>query len=284
MSERADFAAFTNGVIWQWYRASGDSAMLEDAPFLVHDTRLPRPQELEWLRSISGPVFDRAAALERAESANTGSAILDWIEEMRHQPSDDLLKLIIKGKNLGSASAKRLERARRTFVEAFQTFLDQSAERLFDAAKGQRDEVGAPTEGELEREGGRGGRLVELGDGQPPLGSGWARAWRVQDGPWQRESNGRNVALAVIRHLASRDARGRHQYYAEARDQWGEPLFSNKEGPGCRRIEEDADVWAYVSRSNKDQERFLKRACTAVQLPGGATMQLGRDVEVLLDI
>lgn len=280
MSERANFAAFTNGVIWQWYRARGDSALLEDAPFLVHNTCLPRPQELDWLRSISGPEFDRAAALERAESANTASAILGWIDEMRHQPSDDLLKLIIKGKNLGSASAKRLERARLTFVEAFQTYLDENAKRLFDAAKEQREEEPSPERDDNDR-----GRRFELGDGKPPLGTGFARAWRLPGGAWQREPNGRSVALAVIRYLASRDARGRQRYYAEAVDKYGFPLFSSEEKPGWRRIEESVDAWVQVNRSNRDQEQFLRRACTAVQLSGDAAgMQLGRDVEVLLDI
>ena len=49
MAVNADFAAFTNGLIWQWYRASGNEAKLDEEPFLVHDVRSPNRRELRCL-------------------------------------------------------------------------------------------------------------------------------------------------------------------------------------------------------------------------------------------
>ena len=287
MAVNADFAAFTNGVIWQWYRASSRDARLEGTPFLIHDVRSPSRRELHWLLSVSGPEFDRDKARAQAEGAGMVSAILSWIEEMRHQPSDDLLRVIIRSRGLGMASASRMERTRRTFVEAFQTYLNREADRLIDAAREQRQEearpqgeTSSPTHQESDAV-----RTIDLGDGKPPLTSrAFARAWRVRGGAWRRAPSGRTLMIAVIRYLASLDVRGRQRYYAEAIDSSEAPLFPpEKEGQrGWRRVESDIDRWVYVHMSNQNQERFLSEACAAVQPRDGGTIRLGDDIEVLL--
>ena len=48
----AKFAALTDGLTWNWYRARPNHYQLEDAPFLSHDVRSPSPTEVDWLLSI----------------------------------------------------------------------------------------------------------------------------------------------------------------------------------------------------------------------------------------
>lgn len=123
MAEKAEFAALTNGVVWQWFR--GHDRELAAAPFLVHDVRDPGATELPWLRSVSEPNFDPDRTRAEAESASMAAAILGWIEENRHRPSDDLLRLILRARNLGHARPARVERLRASFVTTFQDYMER---------------------------------------------------------------------------------------------------------------------------------------------------------------
>ena len=137
MAAKADFAAFTNGVVWQWYRSS-NGYELDPAPFLAHDTRSPSKSERHWLRSVSGPTFDPASVRDQAEDAHTSSVIMDWISEARHRPGDELFRVIIRDRQLGHATARRIEQVRRSFMATFQTFMDNEIGNLLDAAREER--------------------------------------------------------------------------------------------------------------------------------------------------
>ena len=207
MSEKVEFAALTNGVVWQWYRGSQEG-MMKETPFLVHDVRSPETAEIPWLQSVAGPHFDAKTARDHAEAASTASAIMGWIKSARHRPSDDLVRVIIREKRLGQANATRLERVRQSFVATFDAYMDRETDRLLSAAREQqREEPPAASEqppvdppSTIED------RVVDLSDGRPPLRrSTKERAWRVKGGAWQREPTGRGVMVAVLRHLASID-------------------------------------------------------------------------------
>ena len=114
MAEDAEFAALTNGVVWQWYRLAQEGKLL-GTPFLVHDVRSPTAAELRWLYSVSEPHFDPKKTRAQAEESRIASAILDWIEETRLRPSDHLLRIIMRDRNLGSATVPRVERGTAKF-------------------------------------------------------------------------------------------------------------------------------------------------------------------------
>ena len=288
MAENAGFAVLTNGVVWQWYRAGPDGKLLE-TPFVVHDVRSPGSAELRWLQSVSEPQFDPENARAQAEDASIASAVLSWIEETRTRPSDDLLRLIMKTKKLGYASATRVDRMRRSFVATFEAYMDRETDRLLDAARDQQREEPRATRDETQPTTGAGeaepAPLVDLGDGGIPIGrDSHERAWRVKDGPWQRERSGRDLMLSVVRHLASIDVRGRQRFYGESVDRWGEPLFSEREGKNWRRVEPEFDKAVKVHRSHRGIERFLAQACAQCQTSTGAPIRLGEDIELVLDL
>ena len=287
IAENAEFAVLTNGVVWRWYRAAPDGKLL-GTPFLVHDVRSPSPSDLDWLRSVSEPNFDPKATRATAEQTSIASAIMSWIEEARRQPSDELVRLIIKAKGLGYASPARVERMRRSFVATFEAYMDREADRLLDAARDQQREDPRPASdepGTASKKKEEEPAVVDLGDGGTPIGpNSHERAWRVKGGPWQRESNGRDLMLSVIRHLASIDVRGRQRFYGEAVDRWGEPLFSDSEGRQWRRVEPEFDKAVNINRSHRSIETFLAQACAQCQTSTGAPIRLGEDIELVLDL
>ncbi|MCY4192078.1 MAG: type I restriction enzyme HsdR N-terminal domain-containing protein, partial [Rhodospirillaceae bacterium] len=220
MTENAEFAALTNGIVWQWYKGN-QKGKLEDPRFLVHDVRFPKKAEMQWLEGIAGPRFDPEKANERADAAQIASAITNWIEETRHRPSDQFVGIIMKEKNLGQQRTKRLEQVRQSFIATFEEYVDRETNRVLAAARDQqreesRHQSGMPGDNNApKRE--REPRIVPLDDGGPPLNpSSQARAWRLKGGTWKRESNGRDLFVAVMRHLASIDVRGSKRFYDEA--------------------------------------------------------------------
>ena len=288
IAENVEFAALTNGVVWQWYRGSQEGK-LRETPFLVHDVRSPDAAELNWLQSVSGPHFDAKKARGHAEEASIASAILGWIEDARNRPSDDLIRIIMKEKKLGHAFAPRVERVRQSFVATFEAYLDRETDRVLVAARDQQREEPRPasepeesTPNEQEE-----ARIADLGDGGNPLNSdARERAWRLKGGTWKRESTGRDLMVAVMRYLASIDGRGRHRFYDEAVTASGAPMFSNTDGPPkhWRRVEPSIEKFVLVNRSNRAMEQILAQACNQCRPSTGVSVRFGEDIEVLLDI
>lgn len=288
IAENVEFAALTNGVVWQWYRGSQEGK-LREAPFLVHDVRSPEAAELKWLQSVSGPHFDAKEARGHAEEASVASAILGWIEEARHRPSDDLIRIIMKEKNLGYAFAPRVERVRQSFVATFEAYLDRETDRVLVAARDQQREEPRPvSEPEESAPNDRGeARVVDLGDGGAPLNSeSRERAWRVKGQVWRREPNGRLLMLSVLRYLASIDGRGRYRFYDETVTVTGARMFSNvQEHPNqWRRVEPDIDRFVNVNRSYRDIEQLLAQACSQCRPASGVPVRFREDIDVMLDI
>ena len=73
ISEDAEFAVLTNGVVWNWY-TSYDGPKLEETPFKTHDVRHPEQADMDWLWSVSGYVSDSRHATKQAEAERMRSA------------------------------------------------------------------------------------------------------------------------------------------------------------------------------------------------------------------
>lgn len=283
IAENVEFAALTNGVVWQWYRGSKEGK-LRQAPFLVHDVRSPAMAEMPWLRSVAGPHFDAKTARDHAEAASIAAAIMSWIRDARHHPSNDLLKIIMREKDLGFATAPRIERMRQNFIATLDAYVDRETDRLLDAAREQQREEPPP---KSEPEPAPDAPPVDLGDGGAPLRQATKeRAWRVKGGEWQRVPTGRGVLIAVLRYLASIDGRGRQRFYNEAVTRTGAPMFSDTEIDPRQwwRVEPGIDRFVKVHRSNKNMEQIIAQACRQCRTSAGAAIRFGEDIEVLLDL
>lgn len=287
-AEDAEFAVLTNGVVWQWYRRGRDGRLVL-TPFLIHDIRSPGACELPWLESVSAQHFDPRNARVQAEETSIASEILAWIEETRQQPSDDLLRFILRNRKLGSASARRLERMRRSFVATFEAYIDRETDRLLAAVRDQQREEPRPESAPEENAPPvrKKARTVDLGDGRDPLNpESRERAWRVRGGDWQREPDGRSLMLAVLRYLASIDSRGRYRFYDETVTATGGRMFLDiQEHPSkWRRVEPGMDKFVKVHRSYGDMAQLLAQACAQCRTSTGAPIRLGEDIEIVLEL
>ena len=120
----AKFAALTDGLTWNWYRARPNHYQLEDAPFLSHDVLSPSPIELHWLLSIVNQAnFDPNQADREALAVKLKATFLHWLHKTRESPSDEFLTFLTKETK---SEDTEIELVRPIFVNAFNTlFLDK---------------------------------------------------------------------------------------------------------------------------------------------------------------
>ena len=289
MSERADFAALTNGLVWQWYRSTANDNWLEDTPFLVHDVCTPGNLERNWLLSICGPGYDSERALAQAEEERMNSAFIGWIEAVRRQPDDEFLRVLIRSTKLGMANAARIKRARKSFVLTFNHYLDRETENLLDAArsriKGDAEPAPDPVHPQPEPSD---EEVLDLGDGRTLSSRGFSRAWCVAGGEWQATSSAHEVLIEISRHLAAHDRRGPEGFYRESLSQQGSPFFPTRDIiPRSRvryykQVDRSLNRWVYTNMSNKNIKSVIEQICKTVHTPDGRPLTLGKDVEVWL--
>lgn len=294
MSERADFAALTNGLVWQWYRSTANDNWLEDTPFLVHDVCTPGSLERNWLLSICGPAYDSERALAQAEEERMNSAFIAWIETVRRRPDDEFLRFLIRSTKLGMANAARIKRARKGFVLTFNHYLDRETENLLDAARSRIKDDNKPDDTEPAPDPVRpepdpsDEEALDLGDGRTIPSRGFRRAWRVASGEWKVTANARDVLIEISRHFARLDRRGPEGFYRESVSPRGIPYFPTREliptnrAKYYRQVDKSLNRWVYVEMSNRDIRGCIEHMCTTVHTPDGRPLTLGKDFEAWL--
>ena len=279
MSEEAEFAVFTNGVIWNWYSSHG-SRKLEETPFKTHDVRQPEQAELDWLWSVSGYVSDSRHAAKQAEVERMRSAIREWIRAIHHSPSDGFIRFLLKdlkknGFNFGLATQARVEESREHFRFTFENYIDGETNRVLNAARERLDENDKPNSANEQED----GLLSNEPDGM---------VWRVRGGDWQREKSGRTLQLSVVRWLASVDKRGADSFYRNALDGFGNRLFVEIVPEGqkrrYRKVEAGHGYWTRIHLSNGARFSRLRRLCDQTQKPEGGTVIWDEDIEVRLAV
>ena len=278
----AQFAALTDGLIWNWYRARPHHYQLEDAPFLSHDVRSPSTIEIHWLLSILNQtdINPNQAHLE-AMAVKMKAAFLDWLHRTRENPSDQFLKFLIKETQ---SEDTEIEIVRSIFVGAFGSlFLDEPPPQntsIDPRSPAQNTSIDprSPT--------------LVLDDGKELHRSGWYRAWRPAGGNWIVEASGKDVYRAVLRHLSTTHVHGPDHFFSTAKLGRGNPFFLTKEqvdelekGKRYKRHEQfdrTHDRWLMVSLSIENCLRRIKQACKYVATPTGQDYTFSQDLQVWL--
>lgn len=284
ISEEAEFAVLTNGVVWNWY-TSYDGPKLEATPFKTHDVRHPEQADMDWLWSVSGYVSDSRRATEQAEAERMRSAFRKWIGAVRHSPSDGFIKFLSNdlkknGLNFRITTQARIEEAREHFRSTFENYIDGETSRVLNAAREQLDEEDKP---EIYS------RELDLRTTvQEDRNSLDRPAWRIQGENWRIEKNGRTLQLAIAQWLASIDIRGADGFYQSIVDTWGDRFFLNAVPEGqdgaYREVEPGRGYWTRIHLSNRDRLSRLKRWCDQTQKPEGGTVLWNVDIEVQLPV
>ena len=288
MASEAEIAALTNGLDWHWYRATHGSYQLESAPFLSHDVRKPMPHELSWLLHVSEPHFDPEKTRFQAEEQLVTSKSLEWIEGVRKGPTDDFIRFLIREQRIGRVSSHLVNTTRIVFRRVFNHYIDQKADELLARArnlteeKEQNDEeqtekkekiASALTDSSLETE----AIFLDTKDGQPVMSSTERRrAWRLRGKYWKREKHSKDLQIAVIRHLASRDVRGVEQFIRESVD--GKIFIDHNPGPGGTRYTEIlSGVWHKTGVSTNKCISMLSAIAQLVRTSDGQKIRVSED-------
>ncbi len=285
ISEEAEFAVLTNGIVWNWYM-SYSGPKLEETPFKTHDVRHPELTDMDWLWSVSGYVSDSQRAIKQAEAERMRSAFQEWIREVRHSPSDGFIRFLLNdlkkdGLNFGLVTKARVEESKEHFRNTFENYIDGETNRVLDAAREQIDEEDKPnTAGEWQES------STVTQEDRPTPNKPDGPAWRIRGGDWRVEKNGRVLLLAVARWLASVDRRGVDGFYRSIVSYWGDRFFieavpEGKEGV-YREVEPGRGYWAFVNLQNSNKLLRLKRWCDQTQKQDGGTVLWGEDIEVWL--
>ena len=270
----AKFAALTDGLTWNWYRARPNHYQLEDAPFLSHDVRSPSPTEVDWLLSIvNQDNFDLNKASREATTVKLKGSFLRWLHKTRDNPSDEFLTFLTKETQ---SEDTENEIVKTIFVNAFNTL-------FFDKPPLPKCEPIKPTDP-------RSPTLV-LEDGKELHHSGWERAWRPAGEPWRVCNFARTVYVGVCQHLADLDKRGADAFYAQCTLSRGEPFFprSEEHSDAMKKLPNDwkcvdqtTDRWLRVAYSAETMRRRIQRACQQVDTSDGRPIVYGKDIEVWL--
>ena len=187
----AQFAALTDGLIWNWYRAKSNHFELERAPFLSHDVRSPSPDEIHWLRKIvNQPDFDIDRAHGQAGFVKMKNAFQTWLRHTRKNPSDKFLTFLIEDTQ---SDAIDFELVRPIFVNAF-------------ASLDGQEEVVLPSLNPVSP-------TVRLEDGTELHYSESQRAWRLAGETLRIETSPTELYRAVLRYLATLDPNGPEHFY-----------------------------------------------------------------------
>ena len=270
----AKFAALTDGLIWNWYRARPNHYQLEDAPFLSHDVLSPSPIELHWLLSIVNQAnFDPNQADREALAVKLKATFLHWLHKTRETPSDEFLTFLTKETK---SEDTEIELVRPIFVNAFNTlFLDKPP--IIEPRPISHTDPESPT--------------LVLEDGTELQSSQWQRAWRPAGEPWRVCNFTRTVYLEVCQYLANLDKRGAQTFYAQCKFSSGSPFFptsedypdSMKKYPNdWKRVHQTTDRWLHVANSAESARKRIYRACQQVETSDGRPIVYGKDIEVWL--
>lgn len=190
------YAAFTNGRVWRWFRKAAGTQMLEDAPFLEHDVCEPGQRETRWLAGIHQTRWDEEAVARIAGEESMQSRFEMWFEQSKDNPPESFLKLLLNETGTRRATAAMLKRARTAWPATVRARDAQILARASRRLQAEEPEEPAPEE------------KPELREEERPRGSrntSRRRKYRWREGanaPWTYAENGRVAMLAIAGLMA----------------------------------------------------------------------------------
>ncbi|MDE0645406.1 MAG: type I restriction enzyme HsdR N-terminal domain-containing protein [Gammaproteobacteria bacterium] len=240
-----EFVALTNGRIWKWFRKEKNSfgdRKLFHAPFITHDVLRPLPansRELKFLKKISFQSFDSNSARQAADEVRFSDLILNFLEEIKETPGDDLRRLMFK--RWGVKSTKReTELFVHVWTDCVETFIETQARKMqideiLEQTKDSTDQNSsagygthvsdsksiAQTDSNIDehelspKSETKSSRSFVTDSGVVKLEAGGIRrAWKPLDQEhWNVESNSKDLYVNVTHYFASLYPEGKRNFY-----------------------------------------------------------------------
>ncbi|MCY3626437.1 MAG: type I restriction enzyme HsdR N-terminal domain-containing protein [Gammaproteobacteria bacterium] len=239
-----EFVALTNGRIWKWFRKEKNSfgdRKLYHQPFITHDVLRPlagNSRELKFLKKISFQSFDSNSARQAADEVRLSDLILQFFDEIKESPGDDLRRLMFKRWGL-KTTKRETELFEQVWSDCFDTFIASQARRMQideileqskdDESKNVHQTQGVVVDSEVmnsiqsnehqnetssESDGTT--RSFDTDTGVVTLNSRrMKRAWKpFHQRHWKVEANAKVLYVNVCKHLASIHTGGPHDFYS----------------------------------------------------------------------
>lgn len=303
------FAVLTNGIEWQWFKGKsdpGNSHLMEDAPFLVHDALSPSRQELDWVCRASKGRFDISQLMNLSRQIEFAAKLRDWIAGALVNPDTEGARRLNRLVGL-KASTHELplvkDAIRSAWNQVIADHLDECArfavtEEQLDPSDLSPDtpvpDQSVPDDAPESYTESRGishklqfdprrDESLDLGDGNVLGSNSRKRAWRVGRGQWKVERNAIELMTSVLRLLLEHDDRRNDE--TELASLHGSIVHSSADPGGTyRKIDGFSDLYFNRILGNKAKIDLLSTVAEKLQFdpPIGSALVQDPIVEVWL--
>ncbi|PSQ79338.1 MAG: hypothetical protein BRD41_07485 [Bacteroidetes bacterium QS_1_63_11] len=124
----ADVAAFTNGLTYRFYADLETSIRTEEHPFLEFNLLDYESDEIQDLRRLSKPAFDKEKILSAAHDLQTSQLLRSYFARQRESPDDHLVRFLAAQVYEGEISGSQLDRFRPLVQKVLEEFIGGDGE------------------------------------------------------------------------------------------------------------------------------------------------------------
>ena len=315
--DAAEFAAYTNGFHWHWYRAIPGKLKLEQQPFLSLDVTEPQSNELGWLYSVSKANFELSRLNLIADEIDATRKCHQWLNSAKSSPSDELIRTVSK-EIWGSTPKPSATVIRNALINVLnqESGADKiegdETEQYDDDRKNHRSKrLAPPSTRKVRRKVFSQNHIAEnwkqlmamirlYEKSQRPIstqevfldteGSGshlsskrTRRAWRNKGGKWRILDSGRDVQIEVMKYLASVDKRGEWSYFRHIIKLYDEQLLC--EGTKKHKYKKvQPNLLVFIDLTNPGKLITLAESAKHVQTSDNHVIRVGDDPEADIQV
>ena len=294
--EAAEYAVYTNGLHWHWYRAIPGKQRLEQQPLLSLDVTNPRSSELDFLYHISKDNFDLSRLYDISEELVATRMCLQWIKSAKSNPIEKFIvsmsteiwgnnpqpsPTVIRKALINVLSQKRIAEnkvplpRKGTRKVSRQKHIASNWGQLWDmiAANEKMQKFTRTQEVFLDAE----------GNDLPLSSTKWRRAWRKKGEKWRTVTTGRDLQIEIINHLASLDKRGESGYFKHIAEYYNDQLIYK----GARKSKYKdirPNLCCFVLISNPGRKIMLSELANHVKTTGNRPIRVDDDPEADIQV
>lgn len=120
----ADVAAFTNGLTYRFYVDLETDIRVDERPFLEFNLLDYESTEIQDLRRLSKPAFDKEKILSAAHDLQTSQLLRSYFAQQQESPDDHFVRFLAAQVYEGEISGSQLDRFRPLVQEVLEKFGD----------------------------------------------------------------------------------------------------------------------------------------------------------------
>ena len=315
--EAAEYAAYTNGLHWHWYRAIPGKQRLEQQPLLSIDVTEPRSSELDFLYHVSKDYFDLSRLNEIAEEIVATRKCLQWMKSAKSSPLDEFIRSMSKEiwGNTPKPSATVIRNALINVLnqKSDADNIEGNATEQYDhdRKKHSSERSAHPSTRKVRHKGFSQNHIAENwkqlmamirvyeksqrpisteevfldteGSGPPLSSKKTRRAWRKKGGQWRILDSGRHVQIEVLNYLASIDERGKQPYFRHIIKHFDEILLcEGTEKFRYRKVQ--PNVLVFIDLTNPGKLITLAESAKHVKTSDNHVIRVGDDPEADIQV